>query len=251
MKSLRESVLQAAAGLAAIGSCLFAIFSFFGVERAQDLLSFGAASAVGAGNETLQSRTTETPGALEVKAPIAIVIDEPTNLRAGPGMQYDILAQLEEGAQFHIVAQAHDEEGAAWYRVEHPEYDRDGETWIASWVVEVKPDDARIAFADETPVPPPTTEATATAAVAGPESPPGAGRTATPEPPAADTPASTETPAPVCNPGQWGEGCGAESCPADHLAVCDEAGSGWDCVFAPEQCAPAPPEDITPTAVGD
>lgn len=126
---------------------------------------------------------TDTPTPLPTDTPTpeipkAVVIgEEQSNLRAGPGTNYDTVGQVERGAELEIVAK---NAAGDWYQVCCV---GDQQGWIVARLVEVRGDANLVQVAANIPAPPTNTPV--------PTRPPAAPRPTTP--PAA--PAPTATPA--------------------------------------------------------
>ncbi len=102
---------------------------------------------------------TDTPPAPPIPTvPVAIVMSETINLRAGPGTQYDVIRAARRDDRLTILAQTGGGTNL-WYLVED---NRARQSWVFSGIVIVEPIDAVITPAVTIPAPPPTATPTAT-----------------------------------------------------------------------------------------
>jgi N-acetylmuramoyl-L-alanine amidase len=65
-----------------------------------------------------------------------VIITPPTNIRTGPGLNYDILTTITERMVLKVLSEAKDSDGRVWYKVKIEKIGKEG--FVASWVVEVQ-----------------------------------------------------------------------------------------------------------------
>ncbi|MCX8095417.1 MAG: N-acetylmuramoyl-L-alanine amidase [Caldisericia bacterium] len=65
-----------------------------------------------------------------------VIITPPTNIRTGPGLNYDILTTITERMVLKVLSEAKDGDGRVWYKVKIEKLGKEG--FVASWVVEVQ-----------------------------------------------------------------------------------------------------------------
>lgn len=140
-----------------------------------------------------------TPSRTPTVTPVmALVVGDPTNLRTGPGLTFDIVAELSPGVQLPIIGRWL---GFDWLLVSY-EDGPDGEAWVYAPLVTIQGDETTIP-AVEPPAPPtanPTSEAAAATAIVL-EQTPGALETATAQAFFEPTGVFTQTPQPGEAPG--------------------------------------------------
>lgn len=85
------------------------------------------------------------PAETTEEGPIAVVNVSSANLRSGPGTEYDIVGNANQGDELPIIAQAYN---STWYNIRQGEGDT---AWIAASIVDVQPDGAQIEVAESIP----------------------------------------------------------------------------------------------------
>ncbi len=83
-----------------------------------------------------------------------VIITPPTNIRTGPGLNYDILTTITERMVLKVLSEAKDSDGRVWYKVKIEKIGKEG--FVASWVVEVRTIEEKPVENKEVIITPPT-----------------------------------------------------------------------------------------------
>ncbi len=149
---------------------------------------------------------------------VVAVKSDSTRLRGGPGTNYPVLAVASSGQHLDVRGQHDDSTGeisSGWYQVDfiNSQQSQTMVVWVAqSLVTDISGDPSIVPPAN----PPPTST------------------------PAPVSNIAVSTAVQVCNPGEWNPVCGSNNCAADHVSECNNAGTGFDCIWNPSQCSIAP-----------
>jgi len=112
---------------------------------------------------TIPGGPTATPSATPTITPVmAEIIGDPTNLRTGPALDFEIVAELTPGVQLPIIGRWL---GFDWYLVQYPDAPN-GEAWVYAPLVIVQGDITTIPAVDPPSAPTLDPEAAAAAATA-------------------------------------------------------------------------------------
>lgn len=131
------------------------------------------------------------------------------NLRDGPGPLYGQVSYVEKGETIRIEGQNGLRD---WYRlIERTEEGQ--QQWVWAQNVQVQGDTNSIPVVSDYPSPP-----------------------------------SVVSVSTVCNPGQWFGVCGSNGCESEYVSKCNDAGTGYVCVWNPGECASESPSPFKPPA---
>ncbi|MEW6622563.1 MAG: N-acetylmuramoyl-L-alanine amidase [Bacillota bacterium] len=90
--------------------------------------SFGAQVQWQSDTSTVIIRTSSPQSQIKV----AVIQSNIVNVRSGPGVENELLGQVQFGNEFKIIDQSYDQDGKLWYQIA---FNNSTNGWLASWLV--------------------------------------------------------------------------------------------------------------------